>query len=621
MAARFWVGGAGTWDNASTTHWASSSGGASGASAPTSADTATFDVNSGLNTGGTVTIAATAVCGGCTISGITSAFVFFQLSGNPTWSAGTYSFQGASQAQSILFQSNTVGTQRTLTINGTHGTHTDVHFQDMALAGSAGSLTGTRIGDALGNSGITFTVSATQTWSGTSGGNWSANAWTTRVPLPQDDVVISSAFSASQTITLDIPRLGRNINWTGATGAPTWSFVNSITGGAWIFGSLTLASGMSTTNNNATLTFGARSAQTITSNGVALTTAVLINAIGGTITLQDAFTIGSTSMFNLTAGTFTDNGKAVSVGFVNFGASTTKVLNMTGVWSIVRTGTGTWWNAAGTTALTINAAGSIIDFVQTDSAVTRTFAGGGFTYGTLRMRSSGSGAGIITGSNTFANLDLECTTARAITLPASGTQTVTGTLTLQGAPGQVLSLASSSPGTTTTITVQGGGSFSISNMTRSGDVKLNLAQTLSATQTQTPGVSRTASHTLPATQGQVATLAKTPTRGLSATQGQLATVTRGVLKTLGATQGQQAQVSRVVSQLLAAVQPQTVIIGHRVFRFLGVIQAQAATVVGIRAKGRELAAQAVGKLRSASAAGTVQSGWRAVGKLRGRWTA
>ena len=43
MADRYWVGGAGTWDTTSTTNWSASSGGASGASVPTSADSVFFD--------------------------------------------------------------------------------------------------------------------------------------------------------------------------------------------------------------------------------------------------------------------------------------------------------------------------------------------------------------------------------------------------------------------------------------------------------------------------------------------------------------------------------------------------------------------------------------------------
>lgn len=56
MAARFWVGGTGTWDASTTTHWASSSNGAGGQSVPGSGDTVTFDANSG---GGTVTVNTT----------------------------------------------------------------------------------------------------------------------------------------------------------------------------------------------------------------------------------------------------------------------------------------------------------------------------------------------------------------------------------------------------------------------------------------------------------------------------------------------------------------------------------------------------------------------------------
>ena len=53
MAARFWVGGTGTWDASSTTNWSATTGGAGGASVPTSADTVTIDASSGS---GTITV-------------------------------------------------------------------------------------------------------------------------------------------------------------------------------------------------------------------------------------------------------------------------------------------------------------------------------------------------------------------------------------------------------------------------------------------------------------------------------------------------------------------------------------------------------------------------------------
>jgi hypothetical protein len=53
MANRFWVGGTGTWNTTATANWSATTGGASGATAPSAADIAIFDASSG---GGTVTI-------------------------------------------------------------------------------------------------------------------------------------------------------------------------------------------------------------------------------------------------------------------------------------------------------------------------------------------------------------------------------------------------------------------------------------------------------------------------------------------------------------------------------------------------------------------------------------
>lgn len=53
MANRYWVGGTGAWNGTNTTNWSASSGGAGGASVPTTSDAVFFDSNSGV---GTVTI-------------------------------------------------------------------------------------------------------------------------------------------------------------------------------------------------------------------------------------------------------------------------------------------------------------------------------------------------------------------------------------------------------------------------------------------------------------------------------------------------------------------------------------------------------------------------------------
>ena len=176
----------------------------------------------------------------------------------------------------------------------------------LSSAFDAHAITG-NCGDG-GNSGITTTTSATQTWSGTSGGNWSANAWTSRVPLPQDDVVISSSFTASQTITGDMPRLGRSINWTGSTGSPTWA-LNSTSN--TVYGSMTLISGMTLTSTSSLTFAGAQTSNTITSAGKSYGGTVAFSGTNAAVwTLQDNF--ATTSTLTLTQGSFSANGNNVT---------------------------------------------------------------------------------------------------------------------------------------------------------------------------------------------------------------------------------------------------------------------------------------------------------------------
>ncbi len=72
--------------------------------------------------------------------------------------------------------------------------------------------------------------------------------------------------------------------------------------------------------------------------------------------------------------------------------------------------------------------------------------GGAFTAGSSTINLIGTNQSI-SGSSTFYNLTKTITTARTLTFAAGSATTITGTATLQGASGQLLSLASSSPGT------------------------------------------------------------------------------------------------------------------------------------------------------------------------------
>ena len=120
MASRFWVGGTGTWDAADTTHWSATSGGAGGASVPTSSDNVFFNASSG---GGTATIGSgvnvfslsldfTGYTGTLSHPNSSNLFVYDSL----TMSSGmTYAPSNVSGTQIYLFSST--GTH-TITTNG-----------------------------------------------------------------------------------------------------------------------------------------------------------------------------------------------------------------------------------------------------------------------------------------------------------------------------------------------------------------------------------------------------------------------------------------------------------------------------------------------------------------------
>ena len=81
MANRYWVGGTGSWD-ATTTHWSATSGGASGASVPTSADDVFFDTLSNA-TLYTCTLTTAPICRSLSVAGPATGNV--TMAGSPTW--------------------------------------------------------------------------------------------------------------------------------------------------------------------------------------------------------------------------------------------------------------------------------------------------------------------------------------------------------------------------------------------------------------------------------------------------------------------------------------------------------------------------------------------------------
>jgi hypothetical protein len=527
MAARFWVGGTGNWDAATTTNWAASSGGAGGQSVPGSSDDVTFDASSGA---GTVTITASqtvlSITGGAhtgtvdfngqtisagsinwsgsgtrsltlgaaaitlttgtlkvwnfdtttnlTFSGASSTITCnattqtfsgggktfgtiiatgagtftvgtsttcttFTRTGTATKTdglqigtginltvSGTFTANGNSAINRLLISAQTVGTARTITAaTADNTTINNCDFQDITGAGAATwNMASSSVGNCGGNSmkalgTAAFTTAAAQTVTMSANKNASdITIYTSRVPLPQDDVSLASVTGG--TLTMDMPRWGKSIDWTSATGSPTWSFGSTTN---TIYGSITTIAGMTISGTNAT-TLAGRGSFTLTSNTNSYTQAITITAPTGTYTLSDKLiTAGALTLNN---GDLEGNGKDCT--FLSFASSNSNTRTLTlgsGTWSSTSTSTATIWNIATTSGLTFTGTSSVIAITGTSSNV-RTFAGGGLTYGTLTYNLAGSTGELdITGSNTFAAFNFsDVTNTRTLKFTAGTTTTI-----------------------------------------------------------------------------------------------------------------------------------------------------------------------------------------------------
>lgn len=296
MANRFWVGGSGAWDTTSTTNWAATTGGAPGASAPTSVDSAVFDANSGSNY--TVTL------------------------GEPV-------------SVSVVTANAAVG----LTLNfQTHKITVNANAAIVYRANGIVEYLGTPVID-LAYSGATSTRTVVP------GGSSVTNPLSVNV-VSGSDIVALSAGTAG---------LYGSLNFTGFSGT-----LATQTASTSIFGNLTFSSGMTISPATGTYTFaGTSGPQQITTAGKTVDMPINFNGIGGTFEFQDALTQGSTRVFTLTNGMVKLKDGATSiVGLFATSGANRKYLQSTaaGVRATLSQASGTV-NANNLTIQSINATG------------------------------------------------------------------------------------------------------------------------------------------------------------------------------------------------------------------------------------------------------------------------
>jgi fibronectin-binding autotransporter adhesin len=246
------------------------------------------------------------------------------ISGNQTINGTLTLSAGTNATMRTFVRSSIIGTTRTLTCAAV-ASLTDIDFRDITIAGAAvsgGNLTGTRLGDCKGNSGITFVAGANKYWNLPGNGNWSSTVWATssggavsndNFPLAQDTCIFEAGSpNSGNTATINSTY---NIGTIDMSARTTNTMTLACAQSPSIYGNWTNGTGV-TLSGTGTLTFAGRGSQTLTSAGATFTQLFTINTLGGSVTLQDAFQTNSNSAFalDLQSGTPSASAKTFSIG-------------------------------------------------------------------------------------------------------------------------------------------------------------------------------------------------------------------------------------------------------------------------------------------------------------------
>lgn len=286
------------------------------------------------------------------------------LSANQTIS-GTLTLGAANTAiRRIQVQSSVVGTQRTITLNGSLATLADCDFKDIVAAGSVGTWTGTRLGNGLGNSGITFDAPKDVYWNLAAGGNWSATGWAlssggainlNNFPLAQDKAIIeNSGLNTSATITID------QAWWIGGLDLSTRNNAMTLASGTQtprVYKDVMLSSAVTMTGTGAWSFFGQSSTQILDVNTATFVPPITIDSPNGSLELAENTTCSVT--VTLTQGTLKiKDGATFTVGAFATSGTTQKFLQSTlaGTQATISQASGTV-NASYLTIQDINATG------------------------------------------------------------------------------------------------------------------------------------------------------------------------------------------------------------------------------------------------------------------------
>lgn len=306
-----------------------------------------------------------------------------------------------------------------------------------------------------------YWVGGTDTWNATAASKWAATsggAGGSSVPTSSDNAFFDGN-SGSGTVSGGSPgnpMTCTNLDFSGFTG----TFSNAVGSGSIVLvaGNLAFGSGMTLTGALAFKMTSTSTGKTITTNNKTIPMAITFDGVGGGWTLADSLlmTTGAAApVLTLTNGTFNLGGFNVTCRSFSSNNSNTRTLTIgSGTFTVGDSNTGAAWDLATITGLTLSAYSGEVVVVSTAA---RTFAGGGATYGSVRLKpTSGTLVYTVTGSSTFGTLSLDSSNVGFTTRLTAGTTQTTMTLSATGSSGKVITIDTTSAGSAASFSVSTG---------------------------------------------------------------------------------------------------------------------------------------------------------------------
>ena len=258
-----------------------------------------------------------------------------------------------------------------------------------------------------------------------------------KTPLTGTTNTFTSGLFTTFVVSVVQESIGGTVSINGTT--QNLTFANAIynaAGTVTVLGDLVVSGSLPTFTSGTYTLAKSSGTQIINTNGATFNNTVNLNSASTTFRFDSAFTMGTTGTLTLTTGTASFNGQTITIGILSssnlnartlaFGDSTVNVI-----------GSGTAWNCATSTNLTITYGGA--GRISMNSASAKTFAGGSKTWPTVNQ--GGAGTLTVTGSNTFTNFT-NTVTGCTIAFP-SGT-TIFTNFNVRGVPGSLVTMSSTS---------------------------------------------------------------------------------------------------------------------------------------------------------------------------------